>query len=300
MLTLLLLHRGRGGDCGKARHHPQDRPLQALEWDGKIYVDPMLPFGLCSAPKIFNAVADALNWHLAESGIRFILHYLDDFIIGPPNSAECAKAMAILDNSCRILGGPIAEHKRDGPTTCLICCGIIIDTVAGELRLPEEKLQRLCSLLQSWGDKKACSRKELESLIGLLNHTCKVVRPGHSFLRRMLDLLHTRTRPGSNDIIRLNTGFRADLAWWKEFVCSWNGISFLAPPSHLPSVEIASDASGSWGCGAWHGDSWFQLPWDDRSRELSIACKELIPIALACTAWGHQWHGYRVTCHCDN
>ena len=30
--------------------HPQDRILQAVEWDGQIYVDPMLPFGLRSAP----------------------------------------------------------------------------------------------------------------------------------------------------------------------------------------------------------------------------------------------------------
>ena len=42
--------------------HPQDRPLQAVRWDGNIYIDSMLPFGLCSAPKIFNAVADALHW----------------------------------------------------------------------------------------------------------------------------------------------------------------------------------------------------------------------------------------------
>ena len=49
--------------------HPQDRPLQAVEWNREIYVDPMLPFGLRSAPKIFNAVADALEWYLRQSGI---------------------------------------------------------------------------------------------------------------------------------------------------------------------------------------------------------------------------------------
>ena len=61
--------------------HPQDRPLQAMEWNDHIYVDPMLPFGLRSAPKIFNAVTDALNWYLHQAGIEHILHYLDDFII---------------------------------------------------------------------------------------------------------------------------------------------------------------------------------------------------------------------------
>ena len=33
--------------------HPDDRPLQAMSWNGQIFIDPMLPFGL------FNAVADA-------------------------------------------------------------------------------------------------------------------------------------------------------------------------------------------------------------------------------------------------
>ena len=45
--------------------------------DGKIYVDPCLPFGLRSAPKILNAVADTLCWCLQLAGICFVLHYLD-------------------------------------------------------------------------------------------------------------------------------------------------------------------------------------------------------------------------------
>ena len=44
--------------------HPQDRVLQGMK-----YIDPMLPFGLRSAPNIFNTVADALHWHLVQVGI---------------------------------------------------------------------------------------------------------------------------------------------------------------------------------------------------------------------------------------
>ncbi len=55
--------------------HPQDRPLQAIRWEGKVYIDPMLPFGLRSAPKIFYAVADALHWCLHQEGIPIIRHY---------------------------------------------------------------------------------------------------------------------------------------------------------------------------------------------------------------------------------
>ncbi len=282
--------------------HPQDRILQAMEWKGQIYVDPMLPFGLRSAPKIFNAVADALNWCLEQAGIRFISHYLDDIIIvAPPHSVECEQAVHTLDTVCARLGVPMAPHKRDGPTTCLIFLGIEIDTVAGELRLPEGKLLRLKALLQEWGVKMACRRRQLESLIGLLTHACKVVRPGRSFLRRLLDLLHaTGMRPDGDCHIRLNRTCQSDIAWWTEFVEQWNGKNFLCPPHNLPTVELVSDASGSWGCGAWYGKSWFQVPWGSWAGNYSIAAKELLPIVLACATWGHMWHARQVRCLCDN
>ena len=40
--------------------HPEDRPLLGMAWNGKVYLDKVLPFGLRSAPIIFSAIADAL------------------------------------------------------------------------------------------------------------------------------------------------------------------------------------------------------------------------------------------------
>ena len=153
------------------------------------------------------------------------------------------------------------------------------------------------------GRGKVCSRKELESLIGLLNHACKVVRPGRTFLRRMIDLLHARSLPthaGKNTPIRLNAEFRADLSWWQCFTQSWNGSSFLPTPPQLPQSQVASDASGHWGCGAWGLGRWFQVQWNPRIEELPITVKELIPILIAGVVWGQTWSGHQVQCLCDN
>ena len=282
--------------------HPGDRPLQAVEWQGQLYIDAMLPFGLRSAPKLFNAVADGLEWVLRQNGVRHVFHYLDDFIvIGSPNSPECAQALATLNRLCLHLGIPIAEHKRDGPATCLTFLGIEVDTRAFELRLPADKLQRLKILLAEWESKKTCSRRELESLIGLLNHACKVVRSGRAFLRRMIDLLHgVPMHPLRPHPIRLNRAFRSDLVWWRLFASEWNGIAFLSPTPHLPAKVMASDASGLWGCGAWHGNHWFQLKWNHIFKDSPIAVKELLPIVLACAVWGRSWTGHRVVVHCNN
>ena len=48
--------------------HPEDRPLLGMSWEGSLYFDAVLPFGLCSAPKIFTAIADALQWIVNNAG----------------------------------------------------------------------------------------------------------------------------------------------------------------------------------------------------------------------------------------
>ncbi len=121
----------------------------------------------------------------------------------------------------------------------------------------------------------------------LLNYACKLVRPGRSFLRRMLDVLQETSHHPHWTPIRLNTGFQADLAWWSAFVRPWNGVSYVPP------LEFTSDASGSWGCEAWFRSSWFQIPWDS---QLDIATKELLPRLMACAAWGASWSGHRICC----
>ena len=62
--------------------HPDDRFLLGMCWEGRLFVDTVLPFGLWSAPKIFTAVADAVEWIARANGVGHLFHYLDDFFIG--------------------------------------------------------------------------------------------------------------------------------------------------------------------------------------------------------------------------
>ena len=40
----------------------KDRQYLGLQWNGQVFIDGVLPFGLRSAPLIFTALADALQW----------------------------------------------------------------------------------------------------------------------------------------------------------------------------------------------------------------------------------------------
>ena len=87
------------------------------------------------------------------------------------------------------------------------------------------------------------------------------------------------------------------------FASSWNRVSLMRDAAlSSPSVEIWSDASGGWGCGAWWSCNWFQVCWEDwlAFGRASIAAKELLSITVAIAIWDQQWVGSSVLCHCDN
>lgn len=93
--------------------HPQDRVLLGMRWDGLVYVDTALPFGLRSAPLIFTAVADALTWIIQSKGVKSVFHYIDDFVtVGSP---ECGNNVTIIDDTCEETGLPVELEKNEGP-----------------------------------------------------------------------------------------------------------------------------------------------------------------------------------------
>ena len=206
--------------------HPADRHMLATKWNNQVYIDTRLPFGLRSAPKLFNILADLLSWILESKGVSPILHYLDDFLtMGPPSSTTCQENLNIINEVCSYLGVPLALEKLEGPTQSLTFLGIVLDTSRMEIRLPEDKLSRIHAQLAIWLGKKKATKREILSLVGLLQHATKVVRPGRTFVSRMystaakLKELYYYTR--------LNKDFRSDLHWWHVFVGHWNGLNLL-------------------------------------------------------------------------
>ena len=123
------------------------------------------------------------------AGVGILFHYLDDFItIGPPDSEECARNMQKFNEMCGELGVPVAEDKTVGPTTYLSFLGIEVDSERLELHL-HKKLERVKQPVKEWCGRKAARWRELESLLGLLQHAAKVVSPGRRFVRRIIQAL---------------------------------------------------------------------------------------------------------------
>ena len=162
--------------------HPEDRWLLGMRWQGSLFVDTVLPFGLRSAPKVFTAVADALEWCFRQAGVSYSQHYLDDFLtMGPPARDRCAANLGLIRAEWSRLGVPLKEEKVEGPTTSLSFLGSVLDSERTELRLPLPKLTRMKELLTQWSQARRRPKRDLLSLIGHLAHACKVIRPCRIF-----------------------------------------------------------------------------------------------------------------------
>ena len=280
--------------------HPDDRFCLGMQWEGKVFIDTTLPFGLRSAPLLFTAVADAAQWIMEKRGARPVFHYIDDFItVGRAETSQCQRNVEIMEAVCEESGLPLAPEKSEGPATAIEFLGLLLDTEALEIRLPNNKLDRMRQALETWRGRKACQKRELLSLIGVLSHACKAVRAGRSFLRRLIDLATVVKH--LDHYVRLTVSARADMEWWYQFSAAWNGVSMMSTVNKRhPGAHLVSDASGNWGCGAYAGDEWFQLRWTGPIAAAHITIKELVPIVLAAAVWGAQWQGLTVQAECDN
>ena len=273
--------------------HPDDRWLLGMMWEGLVFVDTALPFGLRSAPKIFSALADAAEWIVRQQGVEFVIHYLDDFLVmTTANEFSGSHSLHLLLKTFEQLGLPVAWDKLEGPSSCLTFLGFELDSVRNEIRLPRRKLKDIRKEVQEWIGKKSC-RKELESLIGRLGYASRVVKPGKTFMCHLFEALAGARH--SHYHIRLGTAVRSDTPWWHTFVDGWNGVSLIPNPSPQRLV-VWSDVSGSFGCGAICPSlgKWIQLLWDGGRITLSdgevhsITWMELLPIVLASAVWGPE------------
>ena len=288
---------------------PADWPLLGMQWDNKYYFDIVVQFGLASATAIFEWYSSAAQ-HIAQRSlaIQYLVHYVDDFmLIMHDHDAAKLKLQQLLALFAE-LGIPISMKKLEGPVTSIVFLGILFDTVAMTIRLDDERLAAIHSELAAWNERVSASREELQSLIGILSFAAKVVAPGRTFLRRMID--HLKTIPNHADSTApfpLSSDFQKDLQWWRQFLTRWNGVSVVPDVDWSPAHTLAiyTDACVA-GYGALFGPHWFACQWTEQEEELaardkrdSMPFKELYALAKAAVTWGPQWKGRKILFHCD-
>lgn len=288
---------------------PDDWPLLGFQWNEQYYFDIVMQFGVTSATAIFEWYSSAAQYIAERScGIKHMVHYVDDFMLFSRGDAAAKLALDSVVKLFAELGIPISVDKLEGPNTSMIFLGILFDSVSMTIRLDDEKLASIQSELLLWSDRKTASKEQLQSIIGVLSFAAKVIAPGRTFLRRMID--HMKTLPSNTEVTTqhpLSKSFQLDLQWWRRFISAWNGVGIIPDSNWTPAhvLSIFTDACVP-GYGALFGSSWFACTWtvDEekqaaRDKRDSMPFKELYALTIAAATWGSQWQGRKILFHCD-
>ena len=270
---------------------PYDYWLFLFEWNGCIYVDLFLPFGLRTAPFLFNLFSEGLHWILEWVFQRDLVHYLDDFLLindpDPEFFGQLAEYLGLLES---------IPKREDGYRVSFT--GIELDTETMEARLPPDKHVRAMEGVQRLLLKGSISHHSLEKLLGFLSFCARVIPLGRPFLRNLFNMLRSLTRLHPHAVRRLSATARRDLQWWATLLPHWCGIRIINPTRK--TLTIHTDASGTKGIGGWWMAHAFSARVSRGHRGKHINWKEAYAVLYAIAEWGEQWRGHTVIMMGDN
>jgi hypothetical protein len=239
-----------------------ERWLLGFLWEGHHYHENCLPFGLRTAPFLFNLLAEALHWIL-QSLLHWegLAHYLDDFILVLPLPDDASYTLRRINDDYNALTnvlGLLRNDSKDAAGTAIEALGIEIDSVTMSARLSSRKLAKAMRLVSEALTKGHLTQLEVQKLAGYLSFCSSVVRLGRTYLRRLWDFMGTFIKPHS--LRPLTVGAEADLFWWKDLLPHLNGIRLLEDANRVVH-HLFTDAS-SQGMGAfWYTGNNAQGDW---------------------------------------
>ena len=152
--------------------------------------------------------------------------------------------------------------------------------------------------LRDWQGKTRATKKEIQSLLGLLNFVASVAPPVRLFTNRMLDVLREAPDVGA---VSLSLQFKQDVQFFVQLLPIFNGRKIMGksilPYQHQVELDVCLS-----GCGAVAGNQYYATPFPEGvcNMEHTIAHLELLNIVVAIKVWRERWSGWTVQVYCDN
>ena len=167
----------------------------SIRHDGQYYMDMCPPFGLRAAALKMQRTTTAASYIHGLFGY-LSRPYIDDFG-GAELDLSCAdKAMNTFHSVLDTVGLEVAEHKTCKPSNDMIWLGILIDSENMTKSIPDKKLLEIKTFVKSWENMVYATRREVQSLMGMLNFVSGVSYSVRVYTNRVLNFLCTMDKDG--------------------------------------------------------------------------------------------------------
>lgn len=114
--------------------------------------------------------------------------------------------------------------------------------------MPDDKIKAFLDLARDIHAKKAITHRELQSLVGHINHLGKAVPPARLFMTRIVGGLRVATRKW----VKVDQQLKNDLNWFIDFLETYTGHSLIVVGN--PKLVIEADSCMVRG-GGWCGEN---------------------------------------------
>ena len=176
------------------RLHPSIWHLFAFTLGDRVFYFKVLPFGLSTAPWAFTRLMKAVKRKLRILGI-VITSFLDDFIILARSYQEALDHTSIVISLLQSLGLTINWKKSSpAPARRLEYLGVVIDLVSLTFSLPQSKVDKVKTLIQSTSAP-FLRRKDLDSLVGFLSFAADFLPLGRLLLKPIQRWVNANSSP---------------------------------------------------------------------------------------------------------
>ena len=154
------------------------------------------------------------------------------------------------------IGMSEASDKASTPSTVMVFWGLEVNTVDMTIRIPDDKLVEILSLLKQWYWMKGATKKQTQSLVGLLNFAAGCIKPGRTYFSRILNFLHSF---GNRKYCLIPQEVKQDVRWWLQCATNFTGTSLIMNPWwETVGQSVHTDACLG-GIGGWTDDQYFHF-----------------------------------------
>ena len=205
--------------------HRSAYKYMGLKWHNKLWLFLSLQMGLASAPLIYTIFGDALIHIVVKNNKKqayinnkkSIDHYLDDnFGVGKTKQQSDHMFEQTL-YWLKKLNIPTREHKCSGSNRKQKLLGWILNSIKQWCELPKNKKDKALSRLRALLKNKKCNKKQMEQLVGILQHIALIIFPGKVFVRRFEILIYKQFANYKDEIV-IDQWIIDDIKWWIDIL----------------------------------------------------------------------------------